>query len=248
MRKIAPLFAKEIRSYFYSPIAYVVLVVFLAFNGFIFFLIMSALNDPRMPREGSAMQLFFGGTIFFYLLLTVAASVITMRLIAEERKSGTIEVLMTAPITDWDLVLSKYLGAMAFYLFLWLPTISYVIVLRRYSEIDMGPVCSGYLGIVLFGGMSLAVGLLCSAVTRNQIVAAISSFVIITVLWTLGIFKSFAAGTLAQGFFSYVNILDQFFEGFSKGIVDTRVLVYYVSSIVLCLFLTVKLVESRKWR
>jgi len=248
MRKIAPLFTKELRSYFYSPIAYVVLVVFLAFNGFIFFLIMSALNDPRMPREGSAMQLFFGGTIFFYLLISIVAAVITMRLIAEERKSGTIEVLMTAPITDWDLVLSKYFGAMAFYLFLWLPTLSYVVVLRRYSEIDMGPLCSGYLGIVLFGSMSLSVGLLCSAVTRNQIIAAISSFVIITVLWTLGIFRSFTTGTLVQGFLSYVNILDHFFESFSKGIVDTRALAYYVSSTVLCLFLTVKIVESRKWR
>ena len=248
MRKIAPLFAKELTSYFYSPIAYVVLVVFLAFNGFIFFLIMSALNDPRMPREGSAMQLFFGGTIFFYLLLSIIASVITMRLIAEERKAGTIEMLMTAPITDWDLVLSKFFGAMAFYLFLWLPTLSYVALLRRYSAVDVGPLCSGYLGIVALGGMSISVGLLCSALTRNQIIAAISSFVIITVLWTVGIFKSFVAGTLTQGFFSYVNILDHFFDSFSKGIVDTRPLVYYLSRTVLCLFLKVKVVESRKWR
>jgi len=248
MVKIAPLFVKELKSYFYSPIAYVMLVAFLVFNGFIFFLIMSALNDPRMPREGSAMQLFFGGTIFFYLLLSIVAAVITMRLIAEERKSGTIEVLMTAPITDWDLVLSKFFGAMAFYLFLWLPTLSYVAVLRRYSEIDLGPLCSGYLGIVLLGGMYISVGLLCSALTRNQIIAAISSFVIITVLWSLGIFRSFTTGTLAHGFFSYINILDHFFESFSKGIIDTRVLVYYMSSTVLCLFLTVKIVESHKWR
>ncbi|MCX6339169.1 MAG: ABC transporter permease [Candidatus Aureabacteria bacterium] len=248
MRKIAPLFVKELKSYFYSPIAFVVLVVFLAFNGLVFFLIMSALNDPRMPREGSAMQLFFGGTIFFYVLLSIVAAVITMRLIAEERKSGTIEVLMTAPITDWDLVLSKFFGAMAFYLFLWLPTLSYVAVLRRYSGIDAGPLCSGYLGVALLGGMCISVGLLCSAVTRNQIIAAISSFVIITALWTLGIFRTFITGTSAQGFFSYINILDHFFESFSKGIIDTRALVYYVSSTVLCLFLTVKIVESHKWR
>jgi ABC-2 type transport system permease protein len=248
MVKIGPLFVKELKSYFYSPIAYVMLVVFLAFNGFVFFLIMSAINDPRMPREGSAMHLFFGGTIFFYLLLSIVAAVITMRLIAEERKSGTIEVLMTAPITDWDLVLSKFFGALAFYLFLWLPTLSYIVLLRHYSEIDMGPLCSGYLGIVLLGGMFISVGLLCSALTRNQIIAAISSFVIITVLWTLGVFRTFAAGTFAQGFFSYVNILDHFFESFSKGIVDTRALVYYVSTTALCLFLTVKVVESHKWR
>jgi ABC-2 type transport system permease protein len=112
----------------------------------------------------------------------------------------------------------------------------------------MGPLCSGYLGVVALGGMGVSVGLLCSALTRNQIVAAISSFVIVTMLWTVGIFKTFVAGTTAQGFFSYVSILDHFFDSFSKGIVDTRPLVYYLSSTVLCLFLTVKVVESRKWR
>ncbi|MDD5557935.1 MAG: ABC transporter permease [bacterium] len=248
MTKIPPLLAKEIRSYFYSPIAYVVLVAFLLFNGFVFFILMTALNDPRMLREGSAMQFFFGGTIFFYIVLSIVVSVITMRLIAEERKSGTIEVLMTSPITDGDLVVSKFLGALAFYVFLWLPTLAYVALLGRYAEIDLGPVWAGYLGTVLFGAMCIALGLLCSALTRNQIIAAISSFVLITVIWSVGIFRTFVSGPLAQGVFGYVSILDHFYEGFGRGIVDTRPVVYYASATVLFLFLTVKVVESRKWR
>lgn len=247
MRKIPVLFSKELKSYFYSPIAYVVLVVFLAFNGYIFSLLMSALNDPRVTVEGSAMQLFFGGTIFFYLVLSIVASVTTMRLIAEERKSGTIEVLMTAPITDVDLVLSKFLGAMAFYVILWLPTLLYLVMLRRYSEVDYGPIAAGYLGTMLLGGMFIAIGLLFSSMTKNQIIAAIASFVVITVLWTVGVFRSFVQGGLAQGLFSYLNIFDHF-DHFNKGIIDTRPIVYYISGTILCLFLTVKIVESHKWR
>jgi ABC-2 type transport system permease protein len=247
MVKIAPLFMKELKSYFYSPIAYVVLVVFLAFNSFIFSLLMIVLNDPRMTIEGSAMQLYFGRTIFLYLVLSIVPAVITMRLIAEERKSGTIEVLMTAPITDWDLVLSKFLGAWAFFIFLWLPTLFYVGVLRWYSPIDYGPICSGYLGTALLGAMFIAVGLLCSALTRNQIIAAIVSYVLITTLWIVGIFENLVSGALAKGIFSYLSVF-QHFDGFSKGIVDTRPLVYYLSVTVLCLFLTVRVVESQKWR
>lgn len=248
MGKIIPLFFKELKSYFYSPIAYVVLVVFLLINGFVFFVLMSALNDPRMTREGSAMQFFFGGTIFFYIVLSIVASVITMRLIAEERKTGTIEVLMTSPITDWDLVLSKFFGAMVFYIFLWLPTVLYAAVLRWYSEVDPGPILSGYFGTLLFGAMCISIGLLCSAFTRNQIIAAISSFVIITIVWTVGIFRIFVSGIHAQGIFSYLNVLDHFYEGFSRGIVDTRAVCYYLSSSIFCLFLAMKVVESRKWR
>ncbi len=247
MGKIAPLFMKELKSYFYSPIAYVVLVVFLAFNSFVFSLLMIVLNDPRMTIEGSAMQLYFGRTIFLYLVLSIVPAVITMRLIAEERKSGTIEVLMTAPVTDWELVLSKFLGAWAFFLFLWAPTLLYVAVLRWYSPLDYGPICSGYLGTALVGAMFIAVGLLCSSLTRNQIIAAIVSYVVITTIWIVGIFENLVSGELAKGIFSYLSVFNHF-DGFSKGIVDTRPLVYYTTSTILCLFLTVRVVESQKWR
>jgi len=247
MVKIAPLFAKELKAYFYSPIAYVVLVVFLAFNSFIFSVLMIVLNDPRMTIDGSAMQLYFGRTIFLYLVLSIVPAVITMRLIAEERRAGTLEVLMTAPVTDWELVLSKFLGAWAFFAFLWLPTLLYVAVLRWYSPLDLGPVASGYLGTLLIGAMFIAIGLLCSALTRNQIIAAVVSYLLVTVIWIVGVFESLVSGPLAKGIFSYLRVF-QHFDGFSKGIVDSRPLVYYLSSAALCLFLTVRVVESQKWR
>jgi ABC-2 type transport system permease protein len=247
MLKIPTLFAKELKSYFYSPIAYVVLFVFLLINGYTFWILMIALNDPRITISGSAMQFFFGRTFFFYIIISIVVSAITMRLIAEERKSGTLEVLMTAPITDWDLVLSKFFGALVFFIFLWLPTLLYVAILRRYSEIDLGPVLTGYMGTILLGGMFISVGLLCSAATKNQIIAAISSFAIITILWTMGLFETFVSGALARGIISYLSIFWQF-DSFSKGIIDTRPIVYYLSVTVLCLYLATKVVESRKWR
>ena len=247
MRKVPTLFAKELKAYFYSPLAYVVLVVFLLFNAYAFSILLIALNDPRITIEGSVMQFFFGRTFFFYLMLTVVASVLTMRLIAEERRSGTIEVLMTAPVTDWDIVLAKFFGALAFYVFLWVPTLLYIAILRLYSPIDYGPVLSGYAGTLLCGTMFLSVGLLCSSSTKSQIIAAISSFVLLTIIWTVGLFETFASGSLAQGILGYINIFDHF-DQFSKGIVDTRPVVYYLSTTALCLFLTAKVVESRKWR
>jgi ABC-2 type transport system permease protein len=247
MSKIPILIGKELKSYFYSPIAYIVLFVFLIINGYTFWILMVALNDPRITIEGSVMQFFFGRTFFFYIVVSIVASVITMRLIAEERKSGTIEVLMTAPITDWDLVFSKFFGALAFYTFLWLPTLLYIAIIRWYSEIDFGPVWAGYLGTILLGAMFISIGLTCSALTKNQIVAAIASFVIITILWTIGLFETFVSGALAQGILSYLSIFGHF-ESFSRGIVDTRPLVYYLSSTLFCLYLTTRVVGSRKWR
>lgn len=247
MRKIPTLFTKEFKTYFYSPLAYVVLVVFLLFNAYTFSILLIALNDPRLTIEGSAMQFFFGRTLFFYIVLTIVTTAITMRLIAEERKSGTIEVLMTAPVTDWDIVLAKYFGALAFYIFLWAPTLFYVAILRWYSDVDLGPIWSGYAGTLLLGSMFIGIGLLCSSLTKNQIVASISSFVLITVIWTVGLFQTFVSGALAQGIFNYLNIFEHF-DQFSKGILDTRPIVYYVSTALFCLFLTAKVVESRKWR
>lgn len=247
MSGMMALFLKELRSYFYSMLGYVVLVVSLLFNAYSFSILLIVLNDPRITVEGSAMQFFFGRTFFFYIVLSIIAAVVTMRLIAEERKTGTIEVLMTAPVTDWQIVLSKFFGALAFYVFLWIPTLFYIVLLKWHAQIDLGPVWAGYLGTFLLGAMFMAIGLLCSSMTKNQIVASVTSFVIITVVWTIGLFEMFVSGSLAQGIIGHVNIFEHF-EGFSRGIVDTRPLIYYLSATALCLFLTVKVVEARKWR
>ena len=150
MRKVWAIIRRELIAYFSSPLAYIVMTAFLLMQGYIFYLIVSFLNNPQTPAM-TPLRLFFGGTIFFWLFLLFVVPVITMRLIAEERRSGTIEVLLTSPVTEAQVVVGKFAAAMAFYAALWLPTALYVLVLRRHSEIDIGPVLAGYLGVFLLG-------------------------------------------------------------------------------------------------
>jgi len=135
VKAVLATFLRELRAYFFSPLAYVVLFFFLAVNGVIFVLIVSYLNDPLAPA-GRPLDVFFGGSFLFWMVLLVVAPVLTMRLIAEERRSGSIEVLMTAPVTEGQVVAGKYLAALAFYVFLWLPTVVYAGIIDYYSEID----------------------------------------------------------------------------------------------------------------
>jgi ABC-2 type transport system permease protein len=130
---------RELQVYFLSPLAYVVLTVFLLVNGFVFWLIVSFLSDPRASL-GAPLELFFGQTFFFWLVLLFVTPVLTMRLLSEERRSGAIEVLMTAPVTEAQVILGKYLAALAFYTFLWLPTLVYALIIDRYGDVDWGPV------------------------------------------------------------------------------------------------------------
>ncbi|MFQ5350446.1 MAG: ABC transporter permease [Thermoanaerobaculia bacterium] len=155
MRSLLAILTRELRAYFFSPLAYVVAALLLLVNGAVFWLIVSYLNDPR-AGIGAPLELFFGQTVFFWLVLLFVAPVVTMRLLSEERRSGTIEVLMTAPVTETTVVVGKYLAALAFYLFLWLPTVVYAVILSRHSAVDWGPVASGYLGLAGIGALLLA--------------------------------------------------------------------------------------------
>jgi ABC-2 type transport system permease protein len=166
---------REIFAFFVSPIAYVLIAAAMILNGIVFLLIVQFLSDPRAPH-GAAMQMMFGGTIFFWIVVMVLTPIITMRSLAEERHSGTLETLLTAPIDDVRVVLAKYLAAVCFYAAMWLPTVTYALYLSRFSALEAGPILSGYLGTLGVGMMFLALGLLCSALTRNQIVAALLSF------------------------------------------------------------------------
>ena len=246
MSQITTLAKRELTSYFVSPIAYVVAFSFLFINGFIFWILVDVLNKPNVPH-GPVMQYFFGGTIFFWLYLMSIAPVITMRLIAEERKSGTIETLMTAPLSDWDLVLGKYLSSILFFVILWLPTTIYVMILELYSSIDYGPIVSGYLGTLLIGFLFLAAGLLTSSVTKNQIIASILSFGVIVILCLLGFLEYLFTDQFIKEIFSYTNIWSHMGD-FGKGIVDTRHIVYYLSLSFLFLYFTTRVVEARKWQ
>ena len=237
---------RELQAYFLSPLAYVVLTVFLLVNGFVFWLIVSFLSDPR-AGFGAPLELFFGQTFFFWLVLLFVTPVLTMRLISEERRSGTIEVLMTAPVSEVEVVLGKYLAALVFYLCLWVPTLVYAVIIDRYSDVDWGPVAAGYLGVLGIGSVFLAVGLFASTLSRSQLVAALVTFVILIPLFTFGLLENMTNSPILKQVFGYLNIW-QHMDEFGKGIVDTRRLVYYASLSGFLLFLASRSLELKKWR
>jgi len=246
MRKTLALVRRELIAYFSSPLAYIVLTAFLFYNGYVFWLIVSYLNDPR-TQAMQPLKLLFGGTIFFWLLLLFVVPVISMRLLAEERRTGTLEVLLTAPIGEGHVVIGKFLAAFVFWLFLWLPTVVYVLILASYSKIDWGPVLAGYLGIALMGLLFSAVGLLTSALTRNQIVAAIFAFAVLIVLFSVGLMENLATSQALKGVLSYMNLWDHM-DDFARGLVDTRRIVYQLSLAGLFLFLATKALQASKGR
>jgi ABC-2 type transport system permease protein len=215
-------------------------------NGVVFWLIVSYLNNPR-AAIGAPLQLFFGQTFFFWLVVVFVGAVLTMRLLSEERRSGTIEVLMTAPVTEDQVVVGKFLAAMGFYIFLWLPTLSYPALLAYYSEVDWGPVASGYVGILGLGSLFLAAGVLASALTRSQLVAAVLTFSFLVFMILIGFLGNLFTDTSVQELIGYLNLMAHM-DDFAKGVVDTRRLVYYLATSALFLFLAARALESRKWR
>ncbi|KAB2960112.1 MAG: ABC transporter permease subunit [Thermoanaerobaculia bacterium] len=237
---------RELKAYFYSPLAYVVLTFFLLVQGYYFSVIVAYLTDPRFPA-GKPLELFFGQTIFTWLVLIFAGTFLTMRLISEELRSGTIETLMTAPVSETQVVLGKYTAALAFYVFLWAPTLVFCGIVRWFTPVDWGPIASSYLGIVGIGALFLAVGLFASSTSKNQIVAAVASFFFVLVLFSIGLLETLANGETARAVLGYLNLW-QHMDDFAKGIVDTRRLVYYASGAAFFLFLTTRALAARKWR
>jgi len=235
---------REFQAFFFSPVAWVVLTASAVMNGVMFILLLEFLSGPN-PAPGAPMQMMFSW-ILYWLVALIISPLITMRSFAEEKHSGTLETLLTAPISDAQVVLAKFAARAAFYVILWSPTFIYPVILSRYSTLDAGPVLSGYLGTFGIGIMFVAVGILCSAATRNQIIAALLSFGSVMVLFLLGLF-SFTAEVSHEGFFNYVNLLAHM-EDFSKGIVDTRYLIYYTSITAPAIFGAVQIIQSRRWR
>lgn len=248
MNAFLTLWRKEFAGYFLSPVAYLVSIFFLVVMGAIFSLLVSVLADG--PAGVAIMNLLFGSP-FFWMTMLVVAPVLTMRLLAEEKRSGTLETLMTAPVRDSAVVLAKYAGALSFYALMWLPTAAYLVVLRQFSAmmapVDLGPMAGGYLGALLVGMFYLALGLFCSALTSNQIVAAIAGFAAMFGFFLLGLVDWITAHPTLQAVgaavSSYQHMLD-----FSRGAVDSRPVVFYLSGTALLLYATVKVVEARNWK
>ena len=234
MRNIATIALKEFKSYLASPMAYIVTGIYLAVTGLFF------AASPSTYYETSISG--FLGTWWVLLLLT---SVLTMRLLAEERKIGTIELLLTAPVRDSEVILGKFLGGLYILLVMLALTFYYPILLKVFGDPDMGPIATGYLGLLLLSGAALAVGIFASSLTSNQIVAAVVSGGILFALWFVGAAASFlpkALGDVIQ-YFS----LSYYFPDFTRGIVDTRGLVYYLSITALFLFLAIRSLENSRW-
>lgn len=239
---------RELRVYFFSVMAYVVLAFFLFINGIFFSLIVSVISDPGAEGQIAPLKMVFGGTILFWLVLPLITTALTMRLVAEERKSGTIEALMTAPVSEIEVIVGKYLAAFAYYAFLWLvPTLAYVAIISRSSSIDWGPIAGGYLGVLGIGAVYLAAGVLASSFARNQIVAAVASFAILIVLFCVAFTDYMVTSEFLKSAIGYVNLIDHMSE-FNSGIIDTRRLVYYATTVALMLFLSARTLQAKKWR
>ena len=247
MRKTWAVVRRELIASFSSPLAYVVMTGFLLIPGFVFERIVSILNNPQVPAR-SPLRAFFGGTFFFWLILLFIIPMITMRLIAEERRSGTIEMLMTSPVTEAQVVVGKFAAALIFYIALWLPTVVYVILLGRHSEIDLGPIAASYLGVVLIGFFFLAIGTFVSTLTNNQLIAAIISFAVVLFLFSLALVdQTVISSSVLKPVLAQMNLWTQM-DDFAKGIVDTRHVIYQLSVGALFLFLAAKSLEVKKWR
>ncbi len=237
---------REFASFFYSPIGYVLLAASTVINSIVFIAIVEYLSDPR-AESGAAMQTMFGGTIFFWMVVIVLSPLITMRTLSEERHSGTIETLLTAPITDLQVVLAKYFASVGFYIVMWLPTLLYPLWLSRHSDLDMGPLMSGYLGTVGIGMTFLSIGIFCSSITRNQIIAALLSFGASMFLFMLSLRDFISPSGSPDSVWSYLNLWSHM-DNFGRGIIDTRYLVYYGSITIFMLFCTLQVVQARRWK
>lgn len=244
MRAVWATYTRELRAYFFAPLAYIVMFFFLIVTGVIFVNLIGNLVDPRVMAPDPALSYFFRSS---WLMLILLAPVLTMRLISEELRSGSIEILMTAPITEAQVVAGKYLAAFTFYACLWLPTLAYALLIARQSEVDWGPVAAGYVGILGIGALLLSVGTFASSTTRSQLVAAMVGVALVFLLFLLGIFEGQINNEGLKQAVSYVNLWDHIDE-FARGIVDTRRLAYYGTGVLFFLFLATRALEDKKWR
>jgi len=260
MRTLYAIYRKEMGHYFVSPIAYAVVGVFLVISGFFFYQILviyieqSFQATMQMARFGSAPDMDVPGLVnrnFFGLLGTVALFVVpmlTMGLYAEEKKRGTMELLLTSPLRDVHVVLGKFLASLSLFAIMLLPTLTYQLVLFLKSE-PLPPwrlVLVGYGGVLLLGAVLIALGSFISSLTESQIIAAVATFGTFLLLWVIDI-GGRGSGTRTGEVLQYLSILRHYDE-FTRGVVDTTSLVFYGSLVVLGVFLTLRSLDAMRWR
>jgi ABC-2 type transport system permease protein len=247
MRAFWPIYKRELFAFFVTPLAWVLITVFLILQGMNFYWIIDTFATRVEPSDQTPLQAFFGNTVLLYLVLFLLIPPMTMRLFSEERRSGTIESLLTAPVSSTAVVLAKYAAVVTTYAAMWLPTLLYLVIIRRAGDIDLKAAAAAYLGVGLVGASYLAVGLLASAATDSQFLSLVLTALVILALFLLGLGEFIARdGTTLQAVCSHVSVWAQM-NDFASGIVDTRRLVFDATLIVLPLFVTTRIVESWRW-
>jgi ABC-2 type transport system permease protein len=236
MRATLAIAERELRAYFLSPVGYVVIAGFLLLAGYLFYVPLALVGQASLR----------GWTYNIVIILIILVPALTMRLVAEERKTGTIEVLMTSPVTDAQMILGKFLGCLGFYAVMLAITFIYPLILRSIGKPEMGPILAGYLGLFLFGATFVAIGLLASALTKSQVVGFVSAFVVLLLLFLFEWMAQAGTGWLTTAV-RYIGI-QQHLENFAKGVIDTKDIIYYLSVVVLCLLLSVRATQAWKWR
>ncbi len=246
MRNIWTITKREINLYFVSPIAYVVAFAFLLVMGLVFFIIMNfaLVGGSTAPTPADMMNNFFAMT-----LLLAACSVLTMRLFAEEQRSGTMELLLTAPVREWELVVGKWLAALAFMVVVVAATLIYVVLLNHYTTpgIDLGAAFASYVGLLLMVAAMLAVGVFASTLFSNQIAAFFVTLVVLLAFWLVQYPVQDKTDTVSV-IIANLSIYKHYADNFTNGVVTLADITYFVSVVALFLFLATRAVESRRWR
>lgn len=253
MSNMLALAQKELKGYFASPIAYIVMGFYAIPFGYFFYALLRFFERQSLQAAGLGGQTMnineqlvrpvFGNTMVIFLFML---PMITMRTYSEEKRSGTIELLLTAPLTDFQIIMGKFLGAMGLYAAMLAITLPHIGLLFLFGSPEWRPIATTYLGMLLMGGCFVSVGLLISSLTKNQIVAAVVTFAVFLMLWVINWIATFM-GPTTQAILNYMSIMDHL-EDFMKGILDTKHLVYYFSFIAFGLFLTARSVDTERWR
>ena len=253
MRNVLAIAGKELRGYFASPIAYIVIGFFALLYGWFFYVPLAFFNRQSMQmgaEMGGALninQALIGPMLTnTTVVILFVMPMITMRTYAEEKRSGTIELLLTSPLSDVQIILGKFLGALGLYAAMLAVTLIHLGILFLYGNPEWKPVLTGYLGLFLMGGCFLSVGLLISSLTKNQIAAGMVTFAVFLMLWVINWIGSFSSGWISDTT-AYLSIIEHL-DDFTKGVIDTSHLIYYLSFITFGLFLTAKSVDSERWR
>jgi ABC-2 type transport system permease protein len=243
------LLRRELASFFFSVTGYVIIAAVALLTGLSFVVLMLTLgNDPVI----APLTEMFYATYFFWLILLLLSPVITMRLFALEKATGTFETLMTAPVGDAQVVAAKFFAAMVFYLVSWLPLLACLFIVRHFTQQSAAldaPTLSGmYVGIFLIGSLFMSLGCFASSLTRNQMASAMISFVLGMALFSMGFLAKIpTTAAWTSQVISYFNLFDQMHD-FARGVIDTRAVIFYVTMTLLFLFLTLRVVESRRWK